>query len=152
MNKGQCASGNRSVLPNQPEITKESTVTKESGVLFSGGHESNAQFVWRTPRLLNGLAEERAFYFNSLQKEMTCLGRQPKGHQATTLLDLLTIRAFHSKALRCYSLDTALGFRLRDCLPTNIPAIIVFVARKVHCHWLHENQELPQLLEGPGGV
>jgi hypothetical protein len=120
--------------------------------VFAGGHESSAQFVWRTPRLLNGLAEERAFYFNSLQKELTCVGRRPKGHQAATLLDLLTIRAFHSKNLRCYSLGTALGFRLRGGLQTNIPAIIVFVARKVHRHWLHENQELPTVLEGPGGV
>ena len=151
MNKCECASGDGSVLTNQPEITKESDATKESGV-FSEGHESNAQFVWRTPRLLNGLAEERAFYFNSLQKEMTSLGRRPKGHQAATLLDLITIRAFHSKSLRCYSLGTALGFRLRGGLQTRIPAIIVFVARKVHRHWLHENQELPTVLEGPGGV
>lgn len=151
MNKGECPSGDGSALTNQPEIIKEVDVSKESGV-FPGGNESNAQFVWRTPRLLNGLVEERAFHFHSLQKEMTCFDMRPQGHQAATLLDLLTIRAFHSKNLRCYSLGTALGFRLRGGVQTNIPAIIVFVARKVHRHWLHENQELPQILEGPGGV
>jgi hypothetical protein len=136
--------------------TKESDLTKESGV-FSEVHDpsnNNAgQFGWRTPRALNDLAEERASYFKTLQKEMPCPGsKRPQGHQAATLLDLLTIRAFHSKNLRCCSLGTALGFRLRGGLQTNIPAIIVFVARKVHRHWLHESQELPQLLEGPGGV
>lgn len=147
MDKCECAaaaSGDGS--KQQSEITKESDLTKESGVDNAG------DFGWRTPRVLNDPAEERASYFKSLQKEMSCPGRRPQGHQAATLLDLLTIRAFHSKNLRCYSLGTALGFRLRGGLQTNIPAIIVFVARKVHRHWLHENQELPQLLEGPGGV
>ncbi|PWA62309.1 hypothetical protein CTI12_AA365180 [Artemisia annua] len=40
--------------------------------------------------------------------------RLPKEHQATTLLELRTIRASHSKTLCCYSLGTAIGFRIRQ--------------------------------------
>jgi hypothetical protein len=40
--------------------------------------------------------------------------------------------AQHSDA--SYSLGTALGFRLHGGLQTNIPEIIVFVARKVYRH------------------
>ncbi|KAI6687057.1 hypothetical protein NL676_023885 [Syzygium grande] len=80
------------------------------------------------------------------------LGRLPKGLQATTLLELMTIRAFHSKILRCYSLGTAIGFRIRCGVLTDIPAILVFVSRKVHKQWLSPIQCLPTALEGPGGV
>lgn len=161
--KSECAASGEGSgrLPNakkkknqQQQQQQQSDLSKESGV-FSGVHNerSNAgEFGWRTPRVLNDLANERASYFRSQQKEMSCPSTRPQGHQASTLLDLLTIRAFHSKNLRCYSLGSALGFRLRGGHQTDIPAIIVFVARKVHRHWLHESQELPQLLEGPGGV
>lgn len=64
-----------------------------------------------------------------------------------TLLDLMTIRAFHSKILRRYSLGTAVGFRIRKGTLTNIPAILVFVARKVHKKWLTKSQCLPAALE-----
>ncbi|GJM95578.1 hypothetical protein PR202_ga12336 [Eleusine coracana subsp. coracana] len=47
----------------------------------------------------------------------------------------MIIRAFHSKILRRFSLGTAIGFRIRKGTLTDIPAILVFVARK-----------------GPGGV
>ncbi|KAI6703084.1 hypothetical protein NL676_012220 [Syzygium grande] len=76
----------------------------------------------------------------------------PMGQQATSLLELMTIRAFHSKILRRFSLGTAIGFRIRRGVLTDIPAILVFVARKVHKQWLSRIQCLPAALEGPGGV
>ncbi|PSS03167.1 TRNA (guanine(37)-N1)-methyltransferase [Actinidia chinensis var. chinensis] len=123
----------------------------------SGGQhsESNAAyFSWPTSSRLNDAAEERANYFANLQKGVLpeTLGRLPKGQQATTLLELMTIRAFHSKILRCYSLGTAIGFRIRRGVLTDIPAILVFVSRKVHKQWLSPIRCLPTALEGPGGV
>ncbi|ONI12022.1 hypothetical protein PRUPE_4G139900 [Prunus persica] len=115
---------------------------------------SAAYFSWPTSSRLNDAAEERANYFTNLQKGVLpeTLGQLPKGQQATTLLELMTIRAFHSKILRCYSLGTAIGFRIRRGVLTDIPAILVFVARKVHKQWLSPIQCLPTALEGPGGV
>lgn len=115
---------------------------------------SAAYFSWPTSSRLNDFAEERANYFANLQKGVlpASLGRGPKGQQATTLLELMTIRAFHSKILRCYSLGTAIGFRIRRGVLTDIPAILVFVSRKVHKQWLSPIQCLPTALEGPGGV
>ncbi|XP_077220003.1 protein NARROW LEAF 1-like isoform X1 [Tasmannia lanceolata] len=123
----------------------------------SGGQhsESNAAyFSWPTSTRLNGAAEDRANYFGTLQKDVLpeSLDQLPTGHQATSLLDLMTIRAFHSKILRRYSLGTAIGFRIRRGVLTKIPAILVFVARKVHRQWLNHIQCLPSALEGPGGV
>ncbi|KAJ6882778.1 protein NARROW LEAF 1-like isoform X1 [Populus alba x Populus x berolinensis] len=123
----------------------------------SGGQhsESNAAyFSWPTLSRLNDAAEDRANYFGNLQKGVLpeTLGRLPEGQQATTLLELMTIRAFHSKILRRFSLGTAIGFRIRGGMLTNIPAILVFVARKVHRQWLSHVQCLPTALEGPGGV
>lgn len=110
---------------------------------------SAAYFSWPTSTLLHGNAEGRANYFGNLQKGVLPghLGRLPKGKQATTLLDLMTIRAFHSKILRRYSLGTAVGFRIRKGTLTEIPAILVFVARKVHRKWLTQSQCLPAALE-----
>ncbi|KAK9275395.1 hypothetical protein L1049_022659 [Liquidambar formosana] len=122
----------------------------------AGQHsESNAAyFSWPTSSRLNDAAEERSNYFANLQKGVLpeTLGRLPKGQQAATLLELMTIRAFHSKILRCYSLGTAIGFRIRRGMLTDIPAILVFVSRKVHKQWLSPIQCLPTALEGPGGV
>ncbi|KAJ7982001.1 Trypsin family protein [Quillaja saponaria] len=122
----------------------------------AGQHcESNAAyFSWPTSSRLSDAAEERANYFVNLQKGVLpgTLGKLPKGQQATTLLELMTIRAFHSKILRCYSLGTAIGFRIRKGVLTEIPAILVFVSRKVHKQWLSPIQCLPTALEGPGGV
>ncbi|KAL9373034.1 hypothetical protein Peur_035278 [Populus x canadensis] len=123
----------------------------------SGGQhsESNAAyFSWPTLSRLNDAAEDRANYFGNLQKGVLpeTLGRLPEGQQATTLLELMTIRAFHSKILRRFSLGTAIGFRIRGGILTVIPAILVFVARKVHRQWLSHVQCLPTALEGPGGV
>ena len=67
--------------------------------------------------------------------------------QATTLLELMTIRAFHSKILRQVSLGTVTGFRIRKGGLTYIPAIRVFVAGKVHSQWLNHVQCLPAVLE-----
>ncbi|KAK4399524.1 protein NARROW LEAF 1 [Sesamum angolense] len=83
----------------------------------SGGQlsESNAAyFSWPACRITDG-AEDRANYFGNLQKGVLpeTLGRRPTGLQATTLLELMTIRAFHSKFLRRFSLGTAIGFRIR---------------------------------------
>lgn len=71
----------------------------------SGGQlsETNAAYFSRpTSSRLNDSAEDRANYFGNLQKGVLpeTLGRVPKGHQATTLLELMTIRAYHSKRLR----------------------------------------------------
>ncbi|KAK1279983.1 hypothetical protein QJS04_geneDACA023115 [Acorus gramineus] len=123
----------------------------------SGGQhsESNAAyFSWPNSTRMHGAAEGRANYFGNLQKDVlpATLDRLPKGQQATTLLELMTIRAFHSKILRRYSLGTAIGFRIRKGTLTDIPAILVFVARKVHRQWLSDIQCLPSALEGPGGV
>ncbi|KAI5055658.1 hypothetical protein GOP47_0029179 [Adiantum capillus-veneris] len=119
----------------------------------SGQHaeRSAAYFRWPPLSRAHGTAEERAAYFSGLQKDVVVENKE-RGQQATTLLDLMTIRAFHSKELRRYSLGTALGFRTRGGLVTDIPAIIVFVARKVHKQWLHHLQRLPPVLEGPGGI
>ncbi|GLT81083.1 hypothetical protein SLA2020_524880 [Shorea laevis] len=111
-------------------------------------------FSWPTSSRLIDAAEERANYFANLQKGVLpeTLNRLPKGQQATTLLELMTIRAFHSKILRCYSLGTAVGFRIKRGVLTDIPAILVFVSRKVDKQWLRPIQCLPTALEGPGGV
>ncbi|KAE9458423.1 hypothetical protein C3L33_09677, partial [Rhododendron williamsianum] len=136
---------------NLPSLSPPTLQPYASGAQHS---ESNAAyFSWPTSSRLNGAAEERANYFANLQKGVLpeTLG-QPKGQQATTLLELLTIRAFHSKILRCYSLGTAVGFRIRRGVLTDTPAILVFVSRKVHKQWLSPIQCLPSALEGPGGV
>ncbi|GMP71049.1 hypothetical protein CsSME_00029617 [Camellia sinensis var. sinensis] len=117
--------------------------------------ESNAAyFSWPTSSRLTDAAEDRENYFGNLQKGVLpeTQGRLPTGQQATTLLELMTIRAFHSKILRRFSLGTAIGFRIRRGVLTDIPAILVFVARKVHRQWLNHIQCLPTALEGPGGV
>lgn len=113
-----------------------------------------AYFSWPTSSRLNDAAEDRANYFGNLLKGVLpeTLGRLPTGQRATTLLELMTIRAFHSKILRRCTLGTAIGFRIRRGFLTDIPAILVFVARKVHRQWLNHSQCLPSALEGPGGV
>ncbi|KAL8461565.1 hypothetical protein ACS0TY_032884 [Phlomoides rotata] len=113
---------------------------------------SAAYFSW--PCRIKDDAEERANYFANLQKDILAEthGKLPEGQRANTLLELMTIRAFHSKILRCYSLGTAIGFQIRRGLLTDIPAILVFVSRKVHKQWLTPIQCLPSALVGPGGV
>ncbi|KAK8675717.1 hypothetical protein V6N13_033781 [Hibiscus sabdariffa] len=82
--------------------------------------ESNAAyFSWPTSSRLIGildLGDYRANYFENLQKGVLpeTLGRLPSGQQATTLLELMTIRAFHCKKLHRSSLGTAIGFRIRQ--------------------------------------
>jgi len=120
--------------------------------LPSGGQhsESNAAcFSWPNSTQLHGAVAGRENYFGNLQKGVF-LGnpkRSPTGQQATTLLDLMIIRALHSKILHRCSLGTAIGFRIRMGTLTDIPAILVFVARKVHRKWLRDNQCLPTVLE-----
>ncbi|CAN8246073.1 unnamed protein product [Cochlearia groenlandica] len=113
-----------------------------------------AYFSWPTSSRLNDSAEDRANYFANLQKGVLpeTFDGLPTGKRASTLLELMMIRAFHSKNLRRFSLGTAIGFRIRRGVLTDIPAILVFVARKVHKQWLNPLQCLPTALEGPGGV
>lgn len=120
--------------------------------IASGGQHSEssaAYFSWPTSTLMHGSAEGRANYFGNLQKGVLPghLGRLPTGQRATTLLDLMIIRAFHSKILRRFSLGTAIGFRIKKGTLTDTPAILVFVARKVHRKWLSTTQCLPAHLE-----
>ncbi|AQK46122.1 protein NARROW LEAF 1 isoform X2 [Zea mays] len=60
---------------------------------------SAAYFLWPTSNLQHCAAEGRANYFANLSKGLLPkIGRRlPKGQQANSLLDLMTIRAFHSK-------------------------------------------------------
>eukprot|EP00850_Spirogloea_muscicola_P026351 SM006843S20528 [mRNA] locus=s6843:83:698:- [translate_table: standard] len=105
-----------------------------------------------------GSAVERAAYFDHLRAAAAAAasasgpGPQPLVRQATNLLELMVIRAYHSKTLRRYSLGTAIGLRTRGGRLTDLPAIIVFVSRKVHRQWLLEVQLLPEVLHGPGGL
>ncbi|CAI7841600.1 unnamed protein product [Closterium sp. NIES-53] len=87
--------------------------------------------------------------------DLTLAGsRLPRGamtRPATTIAQLMLIRACHSDALRRHSLGTALGLRTRRGRLTGVPAIVVFVPRKVHEAWLLPAQKLPRKLQGPGG-
>lgn len=116
--------------------------------------KSAAYFLWPPVCPPHGSAGERADYFKGLQKDANFMssGSTPTGQQATNLYELMTIRAYNSRLLRRVSLGTAVGFRTRRGVLTEIPAIIVFVAHKVDKAWLHESQMLPVHLEGPGGV
>ncbi|KAH7331365.1 hypothetical protein KP509_20G029400 [Ceratopteris richardii] len=123
----------------------------------AGNHYSEnsaVYFLWPPVYRPHGSAGERANYFQGLQKEVEfgSIERILKGPQASTLLDLMTIRAYNSKLLRQVSLGTAVGFRTRKGILTDIPAIIVFVAHKVQRAWLRENEILPTHLEGPAGI
>ncbi|CAK9177569.1 unnamed protein product [Ilex paraguariensis] len=140
---------------NHPNLPSSSPPPLQ-GLTSGGQHsESNAPyFSWPTSSRLNNAAEDRANHFGNLQKGVLpeTLGRLPSGRQASSLLELMTIRACHSKNLRRFSLGTAIGFRIRRGVLTDIPAILVFVARKVHKQWLSHIQCLPSALEGSGGV
>jgi hypothetical protein len=135
-----CSTGNRRLRAENPPL---------QAFASAGQHDNSAAYVLWPPSWLNDSAAERAAYFYGLQKdvELDTENQMPTGQQAATLLELMTIRAFHSKTLRRYSLGTALGFRTRQGVLTSIPAIIVFVARKVHRQWLLDAQKLPTHLE-----
>ncbi|XP_057511862.1 protein NARROW LEAF 1-like [Actinidia eriantha] len=140
---------------NHTNLPSSSPTSQQAFTSGNQHSESNAAyFSWPTSSRLTDAAEDRANYFGNLQKGVLpeTLGRLPTGQQATTLLELMTIRAFHSKILRSFSLGTAIGFRIRRGVLTDTPAILVFVARKVHRQWLSHIQCLPAALEGPGGV
>ena len=124
---------------------------------------------------VHGTADERAAYFSGLRAQFhahlrsnmpqahhflesipdlghhNCTHNAPEGlhhhKHACTLFELMTIRAFHSKLLRRFSLGTAIGFRSRNGDLTDLPAILVFVAHKVHKQWLQQCQVLPTVLE-----
>ena len=123
---------------------------EEMNQQHSNENSTAAYFLWPASYRSHGRAEDRTAYFHGLQKESEDVGmseKVPCGQQATTLLDVMTIRAYHSKRLRRASLGTAVGFRTRRGALTCIPAIIVLVARKVHTAWLHDGQRLPVYLE-----
>jgi hypothetical protein len=106
-----------------------------------------AYFLWPASNLQHCAAQGRANYFANLSKGLLPkTGKFPKDQQANSLLDLMTIRAFHSKILRSFGLGTAVGFRIRKGVLTDIPAILVFVAPKVHKKWLNPAQCLPELV------
>ena len=136
---------------NHMSLPSSSSPSSLNPFAFNIQHgESNAPyFSWPTLSRLNNAVEDRANYFANLQKGVLpeIVGRLPSGQQATTLLELMTIRAFHSKILRRFSLGTAVGFRITRGVLTNTPAILVFVARKVHRQWLNPMQCLPSALE-----
>ncbi|KAI3906695.1 hypothetical protein MKW92_011493 [Papaver armeniacum] len=114
-----------------------------------------AYFSWPNSSRMNGAAEDRANYFENLQKRVLLPethGRKPTGKRATSLIELMTILAFYGLMLRRESISTAIGLRIRKGALTDIPAILVFVARKVHKQWLDHIQCFPSSLEGPGGV
>lgn len=70
------------------------------------------------------------------------------GLQATTLRELMIVRAFHSKLLHRFSLGTSIGFRIRRYVLTDIPAILVFVTTEVQ--WLNPAECLPSVLRFTG--
>ncbi|KAJ9557419.1 hypothetical protein OSB04_012033 [Centaurea solstitialis] len=164
-----------STLSGESALDMETPPLLESFGTTSAGQPSEtnaAYFSWPTSCCLHDAAEDRANYFDNLLKGVLPerIGQLPTGERAVTLLELMTIRAFHSKILKQVSLATAIGFRIRRGLLTDIPAILVFVARKVHRQWLSHIQCLPCALEldfeyymevhrltqkveqGPGGV
>lgn len=130
--------------PNLPSLSPPTLQPFAS----AGQHSENSAAYFSWPSRTEA-TEERENYFANLQKGVLPenLNRLPKGQQANTLLELMTIRAFHSKILRCYSLGTAIGFRIKRGVLTDIPAILVFVSRKVHKQWLSPIQCLPTALE-----
>ena len=122
-----------------------------SGANHHTSENSAAYFHWPPSSRLHGTAEERAAYFGGLQKDLhvhdnehileppTDVQISPNGQQASTLLDLMTIRAFHSKLLRQFSLGTAIGFRTREGILTDIPAIIVLSLGKFTRNGFHRS-------------
>ncbi|KAH6774897.1 Trypsin family protein [Perilla frutescens var. hirtella] len=140
-------------LPGSSPAPLQSFAAAGSLSQVSESNANAAYFSWPACRISDA-AEDRAHYFGNLQKGVLpeIHGRRPTGLQATTLLELMTIRAFHSKLLRRFSLGTAIGLRIRGGYLTDIPAILVFVGRKVNRKWLNPAQCLPAALEGPGGV
>ncbi|XP_040943775.1 protein NARROW LEAF 1-like [Gossypium hirsutum] len=95
-------------------------------------------FGWTATSRLNDAAEERANYFANLQKGVLpeTLGGLPKGQQQQHCLELMTIRAFHSKILNAQS-GTRLVFRIKK--------------GKLTSNGFSPIQCLPTALEGPGG-
>ena len=136
--------------PKEGNLSKSSssygsTTSMEPLALGANHHTSEnsaAYFHWPPIDVLDNVHDNE-----HILEPPTDVQISPNGQQASTLLDLMTIRAFHSKLLRQFSLGTAIGFRTREGILTDIPAIIVFVARKVHKEWRHEVEWLPPVLE-----
>ncbi|CAI5458950.1 unnamed protein product [Closterium sp. Yama58-4] len=93
-----------------------------------------------------GSEEDRQAYFS--RRELTLLTRG----QATTIQELLDIRASRSEWLRERTLATAVGVRIRNGQYTDRPAILAFVFSKVHPNWLPPDRLLPPHLEGEGSL
>ncbi|CAI5530586.1 unnamed protein product [Closterium sp. Naga37s-1] len=90
--------------------------------------------------------EDRQAYFS--RRELTLRTRG----QATTIQELLDIRASRSEWLRERTLATAVGVRIRNGQYTDRPAILAFVFSKVHPNWLPPDRLLPARLEGEGSL
>ncbi|CAI6010064.1 unnamed protein product, partial [Closterium sp. NIES-65] len=90
--------------------------------------------------------EDRQAYFS--RRELTLRTRG----QATTIQELLNIRASRSEWLRERTLATAVGVRIRNGQYTDRPAILAFVFSKVHPNWLPPDRLLPARLEGEGSL
>ncbi|CAI5493418.1 unnamed protein product [Closterium sp. Naga37s-1] len=93
-----------------------------------------------------GSEEDRQAYFS--RRELTLRTRG----QATTIQELLDIRASRSEWLRERTLATAVGVRIRNGQYTDRPAILAFVFSKVHPNWLPPDRLLPARLEGEGSL
>ncbi|GJP35241.1 hypothetical protein CLOM_g19744 [Closterium sp. NIES-68] len=74
------------------------------------------------------------------------------GGQATTIQELLDIRAHRSQWLRERTLATAVGVRIKNGRYTDQPAILAFVSSKVHPNWLPPDRLLPPRLDGEGSL
>lgn len=74
--------------------------------------------------------------------------------QAKSLADLLQIRAANATLIDQFTghLGTALGFKYIDGQATEIPAVIIFVPRKLNEALLPPSQLIPKELQGPNGL
>ncbi|KAG5230503.1 protein NARROW LEAF [Salix suchowensis] len=112
---------------------------------------------WSSPSPLQPFAsggqhsetEDRANYFGNLQKGVLpeTLGGLPKGQQATTLLELMTIRAFHSKILRRFIHRQWLSHV--QCLPAYLEVRKLVLPA---LHWPLFSSAFSLYVSGPGGV
>jgi hypothetical protein len=92
---GSCSCA--AVAPNPSE--SPSTLGVGGGI---HSYKSGAYLLWPGNDQLLASADERAACFSGLQKAggvMNNDGEAPRGNQASTLLELMTIRAYHSLEL-----------------------------------------------------
>lgn len=73
---------------------------------------------------------------------------------AKSLKDLLRIREANRDLIENLegNLGSALGFKYANGEQTDIPAVLIFVQRKIHETWLSPKQVIPRELQGPDGL